>query len=125
MKELISRLKQVTEGSRELDREIFDIAGTYVLEKRGRDRKEWLYKIGGKDWERIDSYRFPRYTTSIDAALTLVPEGWFWIADNNPMTGGYARLNAVPDIGETMKEVAGDARTPALALCIAALKARE
>lgn len=52
-----------------------------------------------------------RYTASIDAAMTLVPEGAEWSLDS---AGVYAVVNHKP----------GAAATPAIALCIAALKAR-
>lgn len=71
-----------------------------------------------------------RYTESTDAALTLVPEGWQWkvgfqktLAEKaTPIAMVYA-----PDKTGAFDERlrAYVAATPALALCIAALKARE
>lgn len=59
----------------------------------------------------------PRYTASIDAALTLVPDGWDWEL--------YPREAALihPDLPGA--DVFADAATPALALCIAALRAHQ
>ena len=59
-----------------------------------------------------------RYTSSIDAALTLVPAGWhvshaYWGASR-------AHFNLTKEMGVFAE---GRAPTPALALCIAALKA--
>lgn len=51
----------------------------------------------------------PRYTASIDAALTLVPEGC-----------GFVLMGCAAKVG---REIAKGA-TPAIALCIAALRAR-
>lgn len=75
----------------------------------------------------------PHYTSSLDAAMTLVPERCGWIAGwgqtrpDEPMGGAqitpYARYNGSFVAGETIAE--SEAATPALALCIAALKARE
>ena len=69
----------------------------------------------------------PAYTASLDAALTLVPEGWRWSLDYTQRAPyqdcGCAALFAPgdgikpPDVPETY------ARTPALALCAAALLA--
>lgn len=63
----------------------------------------------------------PGYTASIDAALTLVPEGWSytvaWLHRNGRATVAmfHAKLN----------EQRAESHTPAIALCIAALKAKE
>ena len=103
MTDLIARLEAAEIGSRELDAAIYDAIDSPAIKIK----------------TTLD-YDFPAYTTSLDAALTLVPEGLAWgVADrkdkskplaicghaDNPMTETYAA-------------------TPALALCIAALKAR-
>lgn len=96
----------------------------------GKVSKRGKLVSGGEHWYRAFDGRLitddlaSKFTGSIDAALTLVPEGWFWNVDNNPEAGGYARMTDVPDIGEMMKDVRAVGRTPALALCIAALRAR-
>lgn len=84
------------------------------------------------------------YTASLDAAMTLVPEGWRWIMREarpdkaNPGEQGFfARLETADFESVTWGKgsdwltdiVAGQdvfcwAATPALALCAAALKAR-
>lgn len=65
----------------------------------------------------------PKWTASIDAAMTLVPEGWMWsIASGGPEEGLWAFLTTIE---EPCKDVACHAATPALALCAAALLARE
>lgn len=71
----------------------------------------------------------PKFTESLDAALTLVPEGWAfhrlhqYFNNRNPAWGygGELRCFAQPDIGLAVGE---SRNSPALALCIAALKAR-
>jgi len=61
----------------------------------------------------------PAYTESIDATLTLVPDNWSWRVGNLPSGRGFA------DLG-TQKSLQGiEGATPAIALCIAALRARE
>jgi hypothetical protein len=66
----------------------------------------------------------PKYTASIDAALTLVPKDLAWRVD--VMTGLPGAIVCVPNAWVSHKTApthwAGT--TPAIALCIAALKAR-
>jgi len=68
---------------------------------------------------QYESTRVPRYTTSIDAAMTLVPEGWRFELTN---TGFKPGVSLVPP-GKFFL-VGSYAATPALALCAAALRAR-
>lgn len=77
-----------------------------------------------RHWEEDDDtcladtfYDVPNYTTSLDAALTLLPEGWSWRVGNTPS-------KAFADLGtqQSLQCIVG--ATPALALCIGALKAR-
>lgn len=64
------------------------------------------------------------HTSSIDAALTLVPEGWRWAVNYDPDRGPqYAA--AVKRSGDDWPRVFDMARSPAIALCVAALKARK
>lgn len=74
------------------------------------------------------------YTVSVDMALTLVPDGWTWQVSNRApkpnsgrayihnseliFSGVGTRLNPKHESSEVV------ARTPALALCAAALRAR-
>lgn len=101
VKDLIEKLEAAPEGSRELDEIIAVVMDTVKIIQSG------AHKL-------MD---FPYYTFSIDAALTLVPEGWGLLMDLRKTC--RVRLedgNSKPWIY---------AITPALALCIAALKARE
>lgn len=67
----------------------------------------------------------PAYTTSLDAAVTLVPEGFVWAADN--LSGPRAHVlggeNDAGDVPEGSSDTLGT-KTVALALCAAALRAR-
>lgn len=108
MTDLITRLQAAEGPSRELDTEICEAIG-FVLGQLGHA---------------------PPFTTSIDAALTLVPEGWHWaIYTEKGICGGKgARVN-VGGPERTRRGWSKDlhevyAATPALALCIAALRAR-
>ena len=102
---LIERLEAAENGSRELDQLIARNIGAGAA----------LYS----DNSGID--RALDYTTSLDAALTLVPKGMtFGMGWDTEIAGPYAFT------GKTGEERKGYyARTPALALCIAALKARQ
>jgi hypothetical protein len=109
--ELIARLEAVSEGDFALDSDIWDSLGTGILGLQGKPRS------------------IKRYTTSLDAAVTLVPEGWFWRVGRTSIFAGWAFVhNTHHDHGEPdrnefgWRKVAGT--TPTLALCIAALKAR-
>ena len=110
MKDLIAKLKAATEGSRELDASIHL---TLNLPRQPH---------GGK--------YYPPYTTSLDAALTLVPEGW-WCSIQTPAFVIGETKAAVSVSGIVDDSTGGgrtfDARatTPALALSSAALKARQ
>lgn len=69
----------------------------------------------------FDASELPEYTTSLDAASKLVPQGWDWCAGTERNAGGgHAYLRHVQI---RTKEAEADATTPALALCAAALKA--
>ena len=73
--------------------------------------------IGGKAVLLRIERVWPAYTTSLDAAVTLVPEGFAWSA------GAETRSNASVDKWGEISEQ-GVAQTPALALCAASLRAR-
>ena len=95
--ELIDRLEAAQEGSRELDAEI------------------------GAEARYMSPKSVPHYTTSIDAALTLVPEGstGFLLNADEPYSQATIFRDGDGAIGQ------GLGKSPALALCIAALRAKE
>ena len=73
----------------------------------------------------LDTIPVPRYTASLDAALSLVPEGWHYTARQGP--SGQPHQWQLLNIGETDQrytEVSAKAKKPALALVAAALRAR-
>jgi len=63
------------------------------------------------------------YTASIDAAVTLVPDGFAW-GTHHRLTVPGMKANAQCWTKEDRSTVHGDAATPALALTAAALRAR-
>jgi len=100
---LIERLESATEGSRELDADVARVCGI-----------EWSHDENGNygPYDIMPMRVF--FTRSIDAAVSLVPEGWGWCSDSLDPGEHYAQ--AGPFLGE--------GHTPALALTIAALRAR-
>lgn len=133
MIDLIKRLEEATEGSPKLDLAILNSVSGH----------EWRFCMAGRavTWDRYgpDAAGNPvcslePYTTSLDAALTLVPQGWRWqVSDRAPkphvgrafLNNGEMQLAGIGG-GRNPKFKASEvtAYTPALALCIAALKAR-
>ena len=128
---LIERLEAATEGSRELDAEIWETLGGKIeirYASKGPEghveQKRWIDKDG--TWWQTSLGTQTHFSTSLDAALTLAPEGWIWEVSN-----GYAAIAPVgwaDHHGEVANDVGGseaNGNTAALALCIAALKARQ
>lgn len=98
MDELIERLTKATGPDQELDRAIhIALEGNTVV---------------------------PQYTASIEWALTLVPNGWSVDLSMHPgNVGNHARVYNEGLTSEP-SEIFHGTKPPALALCIAALKAR-
>ena len=148
LKNLIARLESANSPDRELDGWIF-CAVHHPTQKPSRNplyknREEWGVFITKPPASHTTFYDAPLYTASIDAAAALVPEGaygfaypWFY--------NEYSRLEkrcvmwraAVhkPIWEKATPSLAGDdwferwecienAASPAIALCIASLKAR-
>ena len=108
---LIEELERATAGSRELD-----IAIGRAVNWGGGDWTDWDVATEGGG--------LPRYTTSIDAALTLVPpECSILLA----LGHGAKSSVSIGTLGNAETKWIGDGNAPTgpLALCIAALKARQ
>lgn len=110
LSDLIARLETTKEGSRELDAAI-DI---YVT---GGSSADLAYVL--EDVERTLGPK--HYTTSLDAALTLVPKEYAGNWDLKWRNKASCRA----ELYRPSYQVDGLAATPALALCIASLRARE
>lgn len=108
-KTLIERLEGAEGPSRELDAEI---EALFTDERGNRPLKFFFNQV------QSGHRRPPRFSSSIDAALTLVPEGWEWRLDND--TSGECAPYRF-GMGQNMD---CEAATPALAICIASLRAR-
>lgn len=120
MTDLILRLSAVAGPSRELDAEIALSIG-WLKSRYGL----WINGVELHDGP-------PRYTASIDAALTLVPEGAVWhvMTDYGDLKRAKVGPPGLPSASVYSVEdrplfVEADASTPAIALVIACLKAKE
>jgi hypothetical protein len=110
--ELAERCEAASGPDRELDRDI-ELAFLY------EDAKHLQFGL-------------PQYTGSMDWAMTLVPEGWRWMAGHReyPHARAYVENGQLAFIGSgTRRNPARQwfevtAATPALALCAAALRTR-
>lgn len=126
---LIARLEAADGPSNAIDVDIFRIIG--LTEAQESHCRKWCKMDGRTDLTR-DHYIVawaPDFTRSIDAALTLVPDGWsLWRIDQyhddkNPAWGWGVTLrrHVQPDFGVSV----GESRiSMPIAICIAALKAR-
>jgi len=135
---LIEQLESAAVGSRELDEAVLLACGWTVAREmeRGTVMECWKSpEMQGvcRMWEGP----LPSPTTSIDAALTLVPEGWFVenLSQMHPECGAHGlhwlcqlvKKRARRDIRVDQRDVYDThsrSTSPALAACIAALKAR-
>ena len=145
---LIAKLEAATEGSRELDCMIGVHPATPSCGVNKGARVAILlddrcFGISSPDGERdcaeylpktnADALGIPHFTTSIDAALTLVQRGWFIVHAASRKNGtwfwGLGCDADHPDAerdgrgGTFSRDVTEEGATPALALCIAVLKA--
>lgn len=104
---LIERLEALTSPVRAVDSEISKAVRGYAFDTELRE----LYG--------------PHYTASIDAAMTLVPEGLPWSLNYPANDDGSRSCHGIPTKPTAdVCGILGHAATPAIALCLAALKAR-
>ena len=119
---LAERCERASGPDPELDAEIQvrlfkDPAYKFPAPVLNRKPMNWQEACGRFRWNGGGgSNPWPRYTKSLDAAVTLVPEGSAFVLWSRSIGG-----KAVADIDA---EHVGKATTPALALCAAALRAR-
>lgn len=120
--QLIERLEKATGPERELDLAIAQAIRKAII-------PDSLRGLEGRygDFAFIDSSahetgyclsRLRQYTGSTETAALLVPKGWTWRVGNLPSGIGFA------DLGTQKSLQCVEGATPAIALCIASLKAR-
>jgi hypothetical protein len=112
--ELIAALGSASGPSRELDAEIAKLVGA----------PHGPYEHVTVETRSIEycEEQAPAYTGSMDAAMTLVPSTWQWHCGTcNEDDMPWATLTDT----DTWVDYGAEAATPALALCIACIKALE
>lgn len=135
MKDLIAKLEKAEAGSRELDAEITEaVYLSNIKTWDGKNVTDWFLHDDGEffgchtadGWQHSSIVRILNHTTSIDAALSLVPEGWrvYCLQDARHFQRDQGWTCGVDEKFGPNHALVQEARTPALALCIAALKAR-
>lgn len=133
LEELIVKLKAASEESDDLNREIARMEGWVFGGSRGKILGAYYRNL--PDGTRTDYFaKIPAYTTSIDAALTLVPPDpsdpsklmlWSLTYDEDGVAGPRSYTAGIGKGYHDPDYIYGHSdKTPALALCIAALKAR-
>ena len=121
---LIKRLEEAEGPDRELSNAIYAELNPLLKPVGGEASSNRFYnpnKISRRAAEKYivsggaTSYA-PHYTSSIDSALTLVPDGWGFGIFPECTQLTYGPIPA-------LKVILAKAKTPALAICIASLKA--
>lgn len=124
---LIDRLSKLEGPDREVDAQIY-IQFNIPAERAGRiDYAHGMVGWWPKDGPYVSAVTVPAYTASVDEAIALaerVLPGWHWSIYD---TDGVGRCNAQmerPDFTGA-EDFDGTGATPAIALCIALLRAKE
>lgn len=129
MNELVARIEAADQ--RQAD-------GGYALDGEIAKREGWTYSYREAThswgWCRPGmpdhfNARPPAYTTSIDAAMSLVPEGWSMSLGEKRGLPAHIRWNVWlhdhnTENGIAERSIEASAATPSLALCAAALRAK-
>lgn len=127
--DLISKLEAAEGPSRELDADIHEAVGLcahreqeyYCVEDGNDVDSGYTCKRCGKDmYGRSGDVKL--YTASLDAALTLVPEGWGWTIERDDLC---ASVSLWFDANGEDREAGATHAHPAISLCIASLRARQ
>lgn len=127
---LIEELESIKGKNRQVDLRIYELITGEPWDNIGwkkgvvrRRNLSWWRRLNGGKFEDYNYCGF--YTESISEAEKLLPQGWFWHLENEPMYGGFCKMTNVPDVGEEMLTVVSYASSPALAMSAACLKAWE
>jgi len=127
MTALSDRVEAASGPDRELDAAVFRAIGAPVPEQFFNqsialeyDAQEQAYFAVVSDDMRV-KYTPPAYTTSLDAAMMLLPDNAAWVMASHMMA---ANVFGYRDGSEYFDATARYAATPALALTAACLRAR-
>lgn len=117
--DIIAKLETAEAGSRELDALVAETAGWGDQDETGGWHQTGVFFDDGKLRRTVYEVELPHFSTSVDAALTLVPEG-HWLQHLGQTLIGWRCL--IEKEGQSF--VVKTSTTAALALCIACFKAR-
>lgn len=128
MGDLIEKLRAATGPNRDLDAAIVAALNNAMVKPypphSGGDGGWQFWSMDGQHFlGNAHKFPVPLYTTSIDAALTLVPEGKRWCMFGPKYSVSVGAPSAFVEGVEMDFE--GQGATVTIALCIAALLARE
>lgn len=114
--ELAERVERATGPDRELDRAVAEALGwTRICSIPSG-------YMAVRPGEKVE-YRLPKFSRSMDAAMTLAPKGFDWCAGD--IEGlGWASISPSQQSYSIHSEFDAQAATPALALTAACLRAR-
>lgn len=116
---LAARCEKASGPDRELDATIAPLTGLTVVDEG--------HPIGRMCYDDIGAaHLMPRYTVSLDAAMTLIGSDAYWRLGNDGEGPDVSAFKATVTSGDGPTLTFHDAlaTTPALALCAAALRAR-
>ena len=131
LKSLIAELEQAKEGSRELSDKVLlacgwryeKIADGVGFSGKPRQQDTWIDPTG-VPWTRSVKSKRPSPTESLDDAMTLVLECSYIDMTIEPVREDCDRVCLAVIRIDNDTRFSGTSTTPALTLCIAALKAR-
>lgn len=118
-KHLIECIEELQTPDRDCDGEIAKLFG-WTYSKGERDARPYWRKRGETEWFMRTA--LPPFTSSVNDALTLIPDGLFWIIakgvtrQDEPLYGAQLLMGSI-----VVAEGETDA-SPAAALCIAVLR---
>lgn len=125
--ELATRVERASGPDHVLDAHIHCAVRGYTMHEDSDPSTGIFAFWTGEPWQSpcINCSSWSEVTASLDAALSLVPEGWKWSL-HSADDAGKPCAYCVPNMGrlpwpEWVTDI--DAATPALALCAAALRA--
>lgn len=123
---LLARVLEGEGPDRELDAEIACAVNGFTMHEDSNPGDGHFAFWHGKPWESLCSNcsGWPHYTTSLDAALTLVPEGWSWYSAMRHYLAPVGAAGSVWQAGQSSATFTADAATPARAIIAACIKAR-
>jgi hypothetical protein len=125
--ELATRVEALTGPDRDVDVLIGLTGRFYVAEPRCPGAEPMIGYVDD-DGSRVEPGNgaqdslVPRYTASLDAAMSLLPSDWYRVEQQQTNDGAWARVTRLV-VGFT-PDAEAHAPTPALALVAAALRAR-